>query len=200
MMKDINQSFHNGDPAYYRIPESRDLIAQYLLVYEMSGGEELRDYVTMDYARTSLELRCKMKETSLLKGIVEDIDAHLSEQPLEASTTSVTGIGALWLKFVEYITVSQIQGSLIALTVVSLMMIFVFRSVKIGLISMLPNISPVVLVIGFMGWAGVYLDYYRLLIAPVAIGIAVDDTIHLMIRYTTSSGNLVTTRRRSTIR
>jgi predicted RND superfamily exporter protein len=183
MMKDINQSFHNGDPAYYRIPESRDLIAQYLLVYEMSGGEELRDYVTMDYARTSLELRCKMKETSLLKGIVEDIDAHLSEQPLEASTTSVTGIGALWLKFVEYITVSQIQGSLIALTVVSLMMIFVFRSVKIGLISMLPNISPVVLVIGFMGWAGVYLDYYRLLIAPVAIGIAVDDTIHLMIRY-----------------
>jgi predicted RND superfamily exporter protein len=183
MMKDINQSFHNGDPAYYTIPESRDLIAQYLLVYEMSGGEELRDYVTMDYARTSLELRCKMKETSLLEGIVEDIESHLDEQPLEASTTSVTGIGALWLKFVEYITFSQIQGGLLALTVVSLMMIFVFRSVKIGLVSMLPNISPVILVIGFMGWAGIYLDYYRLLIAPVAIGIAVDDTIHLMTRY-----------------
>jgi predicted RND superfamily exporter protein len=183
MMKDINQSFHNGDPTYYRIPESRELIAQYLLVYEMSGGEELRDYVTMDYARTSLELRCKMKETSLLRGIVDDIDAHLGEQPLDASTVSVTGIGALWLKFVEYITVSQIQGALIALTVVSLMMIVVFRSVKIGLLSMIPNIAPVVLIVGFMGWAGIYLDYYRLLIAPVAIGIAVDDTIHLMTRY-----------------
>ena len=183
MMKDINQSFHNGDPAYYTIPDSRELIAQYLLVYEMSGGEEIRDYVTMDYARTSLELRCKMKETSLLEGIVDDIDAHLEDQPLKASTSSVTGIGALWLKFVEYITVSQIQGGLIALTVVSLMMIFVFRSVKIGLVSMLPNVSPVILVIGGMGWAGVYLDYYRLLIAPVAIGIAVDDTIHLMTRY-----------------
>ncbi|MBW2508650.1 MAG: MMPL family transporter [Deltaproteobacteria bacterium] len=183
MMKDINQSFHNGDPAYYTIPESRELIAQYLLVYEMSGGEELRDYVTMDYARTSLELRCKMKETSLLRGIVEDIDAHLDDEPLQASTVSVTGIGALWLKFVEYITASQIQGALIALTVVSLMMIVVFRSVKIGLLSMIPNIAPVVLIVGFMGWAGIYLDYYRLLIAPVAIGIAVDDTIHLMTRY-----------------
>ena len=177
MMKDINESFH------YRIPESRDLVAQYLLVYELSGGEELRDYVTMDYARATLELRCKMKETSLLEGIVEDIETHLDEQPLQASTISVTGIGALWLKFVEYITASQIQGGLLALTVVSLMMIFVFRSVKIGLVSMLPNISPVILVIGAMGWFGIYLDYYRLLITPVAIGIAVDDTIHLMTRY-----------------
>jgi predicted RND superfamily exporter protein len=55
--------------------------------------------------------------------------------------------------------------------------------VKIGLLSMIPNIAPVVLIVGFMGWAGIYLDYYRLLIAPVAIGIAVDDTIHLMTRY-----------------
>jgi predicted RND superfamily exporter protein len=183
MMKDINESFHNGDPAYYRIPDSRDLVAQYLLVYELSGGEELRDYVTMDYARATLELRCKMKETSLLAGIVEDIDAHLDEEPLQASSISVTGIGALWLKFVEYITMSQIQGGLLALTVVSLMMILVFRSVKIGLVSMLPNISPVILVVGAMGWLGIYLDYYRLLITPVAIGIAVDDTIHLMTRY-----------------
>ena len=183
MMKDINQSFHNGDPAYYRIPESRELVAQYLLVYELSGGEELRDYVTMDYGRATLELRCKMKETSLLEGVVEDIDAHLDEEPLQASSISVTGIGALWLKFVEYITTSQIQGGLLALTVVSLMMIVVFRSVKIGLISMIPNISPVILVVGAMGWLGIYLDYYRLLITPVAIGIAVDDTIHLMTRY-----------------
>ena len=183
MIKDINESFHNGDPTYYRIPESRDLIAQYLLVYEMSGGEEIRDYLSIDYARATLELRCKMKETSRLRGIVDDIDAHLDEEPLGASTISVSGIGALWLKFVEYITLSQIQGALLALSVVSLMMILVFRSVRIGLISMIPNIAPVVLVLGGMGWSGVYLDYYRLLIAPVAIGIAVDDTIHLMSRY-----------------
>ena len=190
LMKDINQSFHNGDPAYYEIPDSRELVAQYLLVYEMSGGEEIRDYLSIDYARATLELRCKMTNTSRLQGIVEQIDEHLDAQPLQASTVSVTGIGALWLKFVDYITWSQIQGALIALTVVSLMMIVVFRSVKIGLLSMIPNISPVVLVLGGMGWAGVHLDYYRLLIAPVAIGLAVDDTIHLMTRYHHEFGKL----------
>ncbi|MEM7437086.1 MAG: MMPL family transporter, partial [Myxococcota bacterium] len=183
LIKDINQSFHNGDPAYYRIPDSRDLIAQYLLVYELSGGEEVKDYVSIDYARATLELRCKQAETSKIQSIVDDLERYLQEQPLEASTVTKTGIGALWLKFVDYITWSQIQGALLALSVVSLMMIFVFRSVKIGLISMIPNLSPVLLILGAMGWTGTPLDYYRLLIAPVAIGIAVDDTIHLVTRY-----------------
>jgi predicted RND superfamily exporter protein len=183
LIKDINQSFHNGDPAYYRIPESRDLVAQYLLVYEMSGGEELRDYVSMDYARATLELRCKLTDSSRFQALVADIDADLEREPLSEARISTTGIGALWLRFVDYISWSQIQGALLALTVVSLMMILVFGSVKIGLLSMVPNLSPVILVIGAMGWAGMPLDYYRLLIAPVAIGIAVDDTIHLMARY-----------------
>lgn len=183
LMKDINQSFHNGDPAYYAIPESRELVAQYLLVYEMSGGEELRDYVSMDYARATLELRCKQVQTSRLEGIVDAIDVHVAREPLQAATVAKTGIGALWLKFVDYITWSQINGALIAFLVVSLMMILVFRSVKIGLLSMIPNLAPVVLVLGGMGWVGVPLDYYRLLIAPIAIGIAVDDTIHMVTRY-----------------
>ncbi len=168
-IKEINQSFHNGDPAYYKIPESQELIAQYLLVYELSGGAEVKDYVST--------------ETSRLQGVVDGISAHLDAEPLNATTVSKTGVGALWLKFVEYITWSQIQGALLAFTVVSLMMILVFRSVKIGLLSMIPNLSPVLLVLGGMGWVGTPLDYYRLLIAPVAIGIAVDDTIHLMTRY-----------------
>jgi predicted RND superfamily exporter protein len=182
-IKEINQAFHNGDPAYYKIPESQELIAQYLLVYELSGGAEVKDYVSVDYARTSLELRCKLAETSRLQGVVDGISAHLDAEPLNATTVSKTGVGALWLKFVEYITWSQIQGALLAFTVVSLMMVLVFRSVKIGLLSMIPNLSPVLLVLGGMGWVGTPLDYYRLLIAPVAIGIAVDDTIHLMTRY-----------------
>ena len=183
LLKDINQSFHNGDPAYHKIPESRELVAQYLLVYEMSGGEEIRDYVSFDYARASLELRCKQVETSRLQAFVDEIDGYLEREPLNATTVSTTGIGALWLKFVDYITWSQIQGALLAFVVISLMMCFVFRSFKIGLLSMIPNLSPVILVLGGMGWAGMPLDYYRLLIAPVAIGIAVDDTIHLLTRY-----------------
>ena len=183
LMKDINESFHNGDPNYYKIPDSRELVAQYLLVYELSGGDEIRDFVSHDYARATLELRTKLTHTSLYQKLVDDIDGQLSAQSLQASTVSKTGIGALWLKFVDYITLSQIQGGVIALSVISLLMCVVFGSVRIGLLSMIPNIAPVILVLGAMGWAGTPLDYYRLLIAPIAIGIAVDDTIHMMSRY-----------------
>jgi predicted RND superfamily exporter protein len=183
ILKDINQSFHDGDPAYFVLPESRELVAQYLLLYSMSGGSEAEDYVSADYSRARLELRCKMIEMSRLGRMLDEIEALREGLPEMTSSVQVTGIGVLWLVFMEYITESQIQGILLAFTVVAAMMCFVLKSIRIGLISMIPNLSPVVLILGIMGWIGLPLDYVRLLVATVAIGIAVDDTIHLVTRY-----------------
>jgi predicted RND superfamily exporter protein len=183
VLKDINQSFHEGDPAYHVLPETRELVAQYLLIYEMSGGEEVEEYVSSDYSRASLEIRVKLVETSSYAEMVAYLDSHLQEQPLQASTVTITGIGALWLRLMDYITESQIRGILLAFTAIAAMMCFVFRSIKIGLFAMIPNISPVVLTVGIMGWLDIPLDYTRLLIATVAIGISVDDTIHHVTRY-----------------
>jgi hypothetical protein len=63
------------------------------------------------------------------------------------------------------------------------MMCLVFGSFKIGLLSMIPNLAPIVVTLGFMGWRGIPLDYFKLLITCIAIGIAVDDTVHLITRY-----------------
>jgi hypothetical protein len=82
-----------------------------------------------------------------------------------------------------YITQSQIRGFLLAFSVIAALMCFVFQSLKTGLLAMVPNLSPVVLTLGVMGWLDMPLDYVRLLIATVAIGIAVDDTIHHMTRF-----------------
>jgi hypothetical protein len=183
ILKDLNQAFHDGDPAYYRVPETRELVAQYLLLYETSGGEEAEEYVSSDYRRASLELRLQLARTSYTAELVESIDAMLAETPPEASTVEMTGIGALWLKLMDYIVSSQIQGFSIAFLTIGLMMIFIFRSVKTGMISMIPNLAPVLLTLGAMGWAGVLLDYNKVTIAAVAIGIAVDDTIHMISRY-----------------
>jgi hypothetical protein len=183
LLKDINQSFHNGDPVYYRIPQTRELVAQYLLVYEMSGGEELANFVSRDYSRASLELRTRLTDSSEIAGFVDAMDAYLSSAPVVKSTTELTGIGTLWLKLIDYITTSQIRSILLAFTVIALMMCFIFRSIKIGLISMIPNIAPVIITLGIMGWYGIVLDYMKLMIATVAIGIAVDDTIHLVTRF-----------------
>jgi predicted RND superfamily exporter protein len=183
VLKDINQSFHDGDPEFHVLPETRELVAQYLLLYEMSGGEELQDYVSGDYSRASLELRCRWTDTSLQEEMKADLDAYLETRPLRASTSSITGIGALWLQLMDYITESQIRGFLLAFTAIAVMMCLLFRSIEIGLIAMIPNLSSVALTLGAMGWLDIPLDYTRLLIAPVAIGIAVDYTIHHVTRF-----------------
>lgn len=183
VIKDLNQTFHEGDPAYYRIPETRELVAQLILLYEMQGGEDLGDYVSGDLSRANLELRCRMAPISHMQKLIDQIDADLLHAPLQHTKASITGMGALWVQFAQYITTSQIEGVLLAFAVIALMMCFMFRSFTIGLLSMVPNLSPIFLTLGYMGWHGMELDYTRLLIAPLAIGIAVDDTIHLIARY-----------------
>ncbi len=181
-IKDINRTFHEGDRRYYVLPESRDLVAQYLLLYEMSGGEEAEEYVSTDYSRTRLEIRTTMASSTEMRRLVEHLQAYLARAPFNASEAHLTGMGALWLKLMDYITRSQIIGFLLAFVAIAAMMCLLFRSLRTGLLSMVPNLAPVILTLGGMGWTGVPLDYVRLLIAPVAIGIAVDDTIHHVTR------------------
>lgn len=183
ILKDLNQTFHADDPAYFVLPETRELISQYLVLYESAGGSESDEYVSSDYRRASLELRLKLEPTSKTAEIVRDLETELTARPLEASTMSLTGIGALWVKLLDYIVSSQIRGFLIAFSVIALLMCLLFGSLETGLLSMLPNLSPVVLILGVMGWAGVELDYTKVSIAAVAMGIAVDDTIHLVSRF-----------------
>lgn len=183
LLKDINQSFHGGDPDYYKIPESQALIAQYLLVYELSGGDDLYTYITNDYSQALIQMRVQLTDSSELEKFENKMQLYLSKNPLKHAEKSNTGIGALWLKLINYISDSQIRGLSLALVVITLLICFIFGSVKMGLVSMIPNIAPIVIVGGMMGWMGIDLDSTKLLIATVAIGLAVDDTIHMMTRF-----------------
>ncbi len=183
IVKDLNQSFHGDDPAYYAIPETREAVAQYLLLYESSGGEEAEEYVTSDYRRANLELRLKMDATASMQRLVAGLDADLEAVPPQNSTVSLTGIGALWLVLMDYIVTSQVQGLTMAFAIITLVMIGIFRSFKIGLISMVPNLAPIFLALGAMGWFGISLDYTKAGLAAIVLGISVDDTIHLMTRF-----------------
>jgi len=184
MIKDINREFHNGDPSYYRIPDTQEEAAQLLLVYEMSGGEELDDYLSGDFQKARLELRCQAVATSQYKSLVDELDRFLvSSGAAKEDLPVLAGMGTLWLTLLDYITKSQIIGFLVAFSVIAVMMCVVLGSVRVGLLSMVPNLTPVVITLGLMGWAGIPLDYVKLLIASIAIGIAVDDTVHMVIRY-----------------
>jgi predicted RND superfamily exporter protein len=157
-------------------------VAQYLLLYESAGGTEAQEYLSSDFQRARLELRLRLDMTSETVKLVESLEEELAERPVEATAASVTGIGALWLKLLDHIVTSQIRGFLLAFGAIAVLMCLVFRSVSTGIISMMPNLSPILLTLGVMGWWEIDLDYSKAAIAAVALGIAVDDTIHLVSR------------------
>jgi len=183
IIKDLNQTFHANDPDYYTIPESRELIAQYLILYESAGGDKVYELVSSDYQRAQLELRLGMSSTAEVVLLKDRIENELALHPLTESTLEVTGVAALWLKLVGLIVTSQAQGFLVAFFTIAALMCGLLGSVKTGLICMVPNLVPVFLTLGVMGWMEIPLDYSKVFIAAVAMGIAVDDTIHLVLRF-----------------
>lgn len=183
IIKDLNQSFNGDDPSFHRIPENQQLVAQYFLVYELSGGEELEELVSLDFSRSVLEFRVEITEASNIIALLNSVDAYLEENPIPGAEIRKTGIGLMWVNIANYIGNTQIASYSLVFTMILLFMTITFGSLKIGLLSMIPNLAPVVFTIGMMGWMGIHLDYMKLLLATTAIGIAVDDTIHLISRY-----------------
>ncbi len=183
IIKDANCSLHGNDKSYYRLPDSDNEISQYTLLYEISGGRELEKLVSGNIASARLTIAVKSLDARTSMRFRDDLSVFIEANLSDNYKYDITGASFLLVKSLQYMEESTNNSILLALAIISLMMIFVFRSLKVGLISMVPNIIPVMITLGFMGLAGIWLDAVRSLIACIAIGLAVDDTIHFIFRY-----------------
>jgi predicted RND superfamily exporter protein len=95
----------------------------------------------------------------------------------------MTGISSLSIKMASYIEQGQIQGFGTAMLTIGICMVIFLGSFRIGILSMLPNLFPIVVVLGTMGWLGIKLDYVKMLISSISLGIIVDDSIHFFSRF-----------------
>jgi len=184
-LKDLNRTFHGDDAEYYRLPEDQELIAQYLLLYELSGGDQLEEYLTSDFSRAVVDLRVTMSGSTEIRALFDELQTYLDEhvEPLgDRLRVEPSGVGLLWVRLADYISSSFTQGYLLVFVMIFILMCVIFRSLKVGALAMIPNLGPIFLTMGYMGWAGINLDYIRMMIATIAIGIAVDDTVHLVTR------------------
>jgi len=175
-LKLIYRELNDGAPQYYRIPASRELVAQSLFLYEFSGGENLDDYVSTDYqqARVSLITR-QMNETerrALIADIGEFRDTFLGDFDVE-----ITGLDTLISAVSDRLISTQVRSFGLAFVIILVTMLLVF-GLRAGLVSVVPNVFPIVMVFGIMGYAGFDLNMATAIIASIAIGIVVDDTIH----------------------
>ncbi len=182
-IKQMNKVMHNDDPLYYRLPETRREVAQYLLLYSLSSpDEDLSDMIDFSERYTRLSVRVPVLPTSEYKKLTGAITTFLHNE-LPRLQANMTGILVLFNNIDSYVIDTQIRSFTIAFSLIFLMMIFIFRSFSFGVLSMIPNLFPVCIAGGVMGLFGINLEFGTAMVACIVIGIAVDDSIHYLMRY-----------------
>ena len=179
IIKDMNQVVNAGDPAYHRIPESREMIAQLLLLYENAGGAEAEKWVDYEYQRLRLMVEVDDYNSGEAAGDLGRIQ-EMGKQMFPDARGLLVGSISQFTVMMDYVTRGQIKTLFIALGVISVLLSLVFGSLKTGLIAMIPNIAPALAVGGIMGFAGIPLDMMTVTVIPMLLGLAVDDTIHFI--------------------
>lgn len=180
VVKETNRALHGGEQAHYVIPDTQRGVTDALFLFENAGPDELRKLATNDLSRTQLTIRIKWLEAlsyqplidHIEKGVKEHMPSDVRVQPTGSVYTLLTTVGGLIQNLVSSF------GS--ALLLITIFMAILLRSVRFGLIAMVPNLVPILCIMGIMGFADIPIDLNNLLIASIAIGIAVDDTIHYM--------------------
>ncbi len=184
IMKRLNKNMHGDDPAWYKLPADKNLAAQYLLLYEMSlpYGLDLNNQIDINKQSTRLSATLKTIDTErfleLEKRIYEWMKLNTPDILTYGSSPGVmfANIGHMNIR-------SMLKGTFIALIVISLLLIVALRSVRYGLLSLIPNLVPAGMAFGLWGIVNGNVGLSLSVVAAMTLGIVVDDTVHFMSKY-----------------
>lgn len=182
ILKEVNQTIHNDDEAYYRLPDDRQTVAQYILLYSMGLplGSDLNNLMSLNMDTMRISILWDITDSTAWKDEV----SLIKEQALELGLDiEVTGKLNLYQRMIDYVVETFLRSLSMGIIVISIILAIFFRSVKIGLLSMLPNLLSLIYGGAFMYLMGFELNIGTALVASVCLGIAVDDTIHFFTRY-----------------
>lgn len=181
IVKEMNRTLNSDESSFYRIPDGDDEVTQLMFLYEISGGDSLSSWLTEDYSSTYIHVDLKGYNAKDISSDLANARTYAAELFPEAHTCvegDVTAYAVMNGKLV-YGELKSFLGSFI---IIAVLLMLAFGSVKMGLIAMIPNVAPVLLIGAYMGYLNVPLDMLTMTIMPMILGIAVDDTIHLTCR------------------
>lgn len=179
IIKDMNYTLNGNNNAYYKIPESEDLTAQLLLLYENAGGTESEYWMDYDYRRLRLQIEIKSYNSNKAEKEMEDIQVEARKSFPDAHV-SVVGNLPQFTVMQQYVERGQMWSMLLSVIVIGIILVLIFGNWRVGLIGMIPNIAPAIIVGGIMGWLNYPLDMMTASLIPMILGISVDDTIHFI--------------------
>lgn len=174
----LNQAFLEDDNA--GMPASNDEIAELMIFLD---HERVKSYVSEDYSQVRILVRHSVTTTSELRQMLSELRGHLDTHLDRGLSARITGDSVLTLSATNSMIFGQLQSVLLILTFFVLIISFLFTDLRVGLLAAVPNVFPIIVLFGVMGYAEIPLNIGTTMAAAIAIGIAVDDTLHFMLRY-----------------
>jgi predicted RND superfamily exporter protein len=179
---DVVKTFNDVMDGSKTVPDNKNLIAQYLLLYSLSlpQGMEINDRMDVDERLLRVTALVNIVDTSLDLEMIQWAQDWWKTTPY---TAQVDGQTAMFAHMQHDVTDTLIQSIMLAIGSVSIMMILIFRNLRMIPLFIVPNVLPITLVVGAMGWLGMTIDMGVAISGAIIIGVAVDDTIHFLVKY-----------------
>lgn len=179
ILKEMNQSLNEGKKEFFKIPEKKDLIAQELFMYTMSlpVGMDLNNRMDLSQQKLRLSILWSLQTSKDSLNGVDDYEKKAKEIGLDIKTT---GKPILFHRMNSYVVHTFFTSIAMALILITVIMIFIFKDFRLGLISLIPNVLPIIVGAGFLTILSKPIDIGCAIVASVTLGIAVDDTIHFL--------------------
>ena len=178
--RETHQALNANDPAFYAVPDDRQLLAQELLLFENSGSDDLEKVVDPQFSTARFSIRSKWRNGVDTTGFIQEAEPELRAALAGVAEMELTGMMAVISRTVDATMGSMLRSYALALGLITPLMILLIGSLRAGLVSMVPNLVPIFMTLGMMGLTGIPIDMFTLLAGCIAIGLAVDDTIHFI--------------------
>ena len=184
IMKRLNKNMHSDNPAFHRLPEDRELAAQYLLLYELSlpFGADLNDRIDIAKSATRLVVSTSISWSRELRELDERAQVWFRANA-PGLATEASGLSIMSAHVSQRSIDSMLGGTALAMVLISFILIFIFQSIRIGLVSLVPNFIPAIMSFGLWGYLVGHVGIASSVVVAIVFGIIVDDTIHFLSKY-----------------
>ena len=179
IVKETNRALHENKEEFYSIPKEKKLVSQELLLFENSGSDDLEDVVDSQFSKARVTIKLPWTDSIHAMDVLSYVKQETSSS-FPNDKVETTGMVPLLINTFTHAISSSVMSYLIAGVAITFMMMFILGSARLGLISMIPNLAPIIMGLFIMYVGHIPLDMFTLLIGSIAIGLAVDDTIHFM--------------------
>ncbi len=179
-IKLVNREMNGSKPEFYAIPETRPMVEQYLLLFQRTDIER---FISADAKHANFVVRHNLSDSAILNGYFATLSSEMDSILGNTNPYFLTGKNLMINRAAESLFISQVWSLGLLIIIICILMSILYSSFLAGIVSMIPNIIPVVIMFGTMGFFGIPLNPGTAIVAVIAVGIAIDDTIHLLSTY-----------------